>query len=584
MSHGACKHKTIFIPVEDLAESLEYSESPQSPKHEVEYPIYEEKRPQGYIRRFFGTLRHLLALLLGAGFAWRREKIAGGEGWSFKVILADFILAFSWPFMNKGIISKPFPTQFRRRLELMGPSYIKLGQILSLREDIFPKSITEELKNLLRQAPVVPFERYKQLIESDLKRPVEEMFSWIAPTPLGSGSLAQIHLAKLRTQEYVAIKALKPGVRRMVEIDTKLLIFFGRLLDIFFSRYQPYQLALEFGRYSIREVDMRIEADNAEIFAANFIEEPRVHFPKIYRDYSNREVLTMEYFQGKEINSPEIRNLDPIKKANLIDLGIKSIIQMIFKDGFFHADLHPANILAMDKGVGFIDTGMVGQFDGNLRRRLFYYFYALAEGDAESAARYLTAVSYAGRGGDPDGFRRAVGDLNRRYLRRPSFEQFSLGQLVLESVKLAASYRIQYPGEIILMIKALVTVEGVGHQLLPDINVVTVSKKHIRNLLLGEFNPIKVAKDSVLVIPEILDTIKQSPLYIYEIKELLEEQVETEKPNIIGDVMGTAFGGICLVVGAILAVFGLPWWLWAWFFFAGFSIAGFDLITRKRMR
>jgi ubiquinone biosynthesis protein len=156
--------------------------------------------------------------------------------------------------------------------------------------------------------------------------------------------------------------------------------------------------------------------------------------------------------------------------------------------------------------------------------------------------------------------------------------------LVLESVKLAASYRIQYPGEIILMIKALVTVEGVGHQLLPDINVVTVSKKHIRNLLLGEFNPIKVAKDSVLVIPEILDTIKQSPLYIYEIKELLEEQVETEKPNIIGDVMGTAFGGICLVVGAILAVFGLPWWLWAWFFFAGFSIAGFDLITRKRMR
>jgi ubiquinone biosynthesis protein len=578
MYQGACKHKTTFIPIEDLAEP------PKSSVAETEYPIYEEKKPQGYVRRFFGTLRHLMALLLGAGFAWRRDKIAKGEGWSLKVLLADFILALAWPFMNKEIINKPFPYQFRRRLELMGPSYIKLGQILSLRDDIFPKSINDELKNLLSQAPTVPFKRFKEMIESDLKRPVEDMFLWIAPTPLGSGSLAQIHRAKLRTEEDVAIKVLKPGVRRMVEIDTKLLIFFGRILDIFFSRYQPYQLTLEFGRYSIKEVDMRIEADNAEIFAANFIDEPKVRFPKIYRDYSNREVLTMEYFQGKEINSPEIKNLDPISKTRLIDMGIKAIIQMIFKDGFFHADLHPANILAMDKGfIGFIDTGMVGQFDSNLKRRLFYYFYSLAEGDAGSAARYLTALSYAGRGGNPDGFRRAVEDLNRRYLRRPSFEQFSLGQLVLESVKLAASYHIRYPGEIILMIKALVTVEGVGHQLMPDINVVSVSKKHIKNLLLGEFNPIKIAKDSVLVIPEILDTIKQSPLYIYELKELLEEQVETEKPSIITDVMGTAFGGICLIVGAILAVFGLPWWLWAWFFFAGFSIAGFDMISRKRM-
>jgi len=224
---------------------------------------------------------------------------------------------------------------------------------------------------------------------------------------------------------------------------------------------------------------------------------------------------------------------------------------------------------------------MVGEFDSTLKRRMFYYFYALADGDAGNAARYLTAISHAGRGGDPDGFRRAVEDLNRRYLRHPSFEQFSLGQLVLESVKLAASYRIQYPGEIILMIKALVTVEGVGHQQLPDINVVSVSKKHIRNLLIEEFNPIKIVKDSVLVIPEILDTIKQSPLYINEIKQLLEEQVEAEKPSILADIMGTAFGSVCLLTGAILAAFGLPWWLWGWFFIAGFSIAGYDFISRR---
>jgi ubiquinone biosynthesis protein len=577
MSSEACKRKTTKIPVVDLVES----EAP--PRPEAVYGLYEERQPQGWIRRSLWTLIQLLALLIGEGFVYVREMKSQGKGWQLRVILLRFILAFTWPFMNKDIISKPFPVQFRRRLELMGPSYIKLGQILSLREDILPKSITEELKNLLRQAPVVPFERFKELIEKDLKRPVEDMFSWIDPVPLGSGSLAQTHRARLQSQEEVVIKVLKPGVRKMVETDTRLLTFFGRILQTsFLSRYQPYQLTKEFSRYSLREVDMRMEADNAEIFAANFREEPRVRFPKIYRMYSNREALTMEYFRGKEVDSPEVMNLSTIKKTRLIDTGIKAIIQMIFKDGFFHADLHPANIIVLDGGkIGFIDLGMVGEFDSILKRRMFYYFYALVEGDAGSAARYLTAISHAGRGGDPDGFRRAVEDLNRRYLRHPSFEQFSLGQLVLESVKLAASYRIQYPGEIILMIKALVTVEGVGHQQLPDINVVSVSKKHIRALLMEEFSPIKIVRDSVLVIPEILDTIKQSPLYISEMKQLLEEQVEAEKPSILADIMGTAFGSVCLLTGAILAAFGLPWWLWGWFFLAGFSIAGYDFISRR---
>jgi ubiquinone biosynthesis protein len=578
MSSRTCERKTTKIPVVDLAEVVE----PQRP--EAVFGLYEEKRHQGFILRFFGTLIQLLALLIGAGFAYVRDMKAKGKGWSLRVILLRFVLAFTWPFMNKDIISKPFPVQFRRRLEIMGPSYIKLGQILSLRDDLLPKSITEELKNLLRQAPVVPFERFKELIEKDLRRPVEEMYSWIDPIPLGSGSLAQIHLAKLKNQEEVVIKVLKPGVRKMVETDTKLLNLFGRILQTsFLSRYQPYELTKEFSRYSIREVDLRLEADNAEIFAANFMEEPRVRFPKIYREYSNREALTMEYFRGKEIDAPEVMNLNPIRKTKLIDLGIKALIQMIFKDGFFHADLHPANIFVLDNGcIGFIDMGMVGQFDINLKRRLFYYFYSLVEGDAGGAARYLTAMSHAGRGGDPDGFRRAVEDLNRRYLRHASFEEFSLGQLVLESVKLAGAYHIQYPGEIILMVKALVTVEGVGNQLLPGINVVSVSKKHIKNLLISEFNPIKITKDSILIIPEILDTLKQSPLYINDVKQLLEDLVETDRPSILVDIIGTAFGGICLITGAILAVFGLPWWLWAWFFFAGFSIAGYDIISRKR--
>lgn len=577
MSSEANKLEITKIPVSDLAEYKD------PPKQEIVYGQHMERQPQGLIRRSIGTLIQLLALLIGAGFAYVRNTDAVERGAGLRVILLRFILAFARPFMRKDIINKPFPVQFRLRLELMGPSYIKLGQILSLRDDILPKSITEELKNLLSQAPVVSFDRFKELIEKDLMRPSDEMFSWIDPVPLGSGSLAQIHRARLKNGEEVVIKVLKPGVRRMVETDTKLLNFFSRILQIILPRYQPYQLAREFSRYSRREVDMRIEADNAEIFAANFKDEPRVLFPKIYREYSNREVLTMEYLRGRTIDSPEMMSLSAVEKMRIIDIGIKAIVQMIFRDGFFHADLHPANIIVMEGGkIGFIDLGMIGQFDSSLKRRMFYYFYSLAEDDAGNAARYLTAISHPGRGGDPDGFRRAVEDLTRRYLRHPSFEQFSMGQLVLESFKLAASYRIQYPGEIILMIKALITVEGVGHQQLPDINVISVSKKHIGNLLAQEFNPAKIVRDSILIVPEILDTIKQSPLYINEIKQLLEEQVETEKPKFLEDIMGVIFGSVCLLTGAILAAFGLPWWLWAFFFLSGFSIAGHDIILNRR--
>jgi ubiquinone biosynthesis protein len=573
MSFKVCRDEPTKVTVVDLSEPI---------KPKPTYEIYKEKSPQGLIRRFIGTLRHFLGMLLGGGFAYVREMKNQGRAWSFRVIILRIILVFAWPFMIKEIISQPFPVQFRRRLELMGPSYIKLGQILSLRDDVLPKSVTEELKNLLRQAPVVPFERFKELIESDLKRPVEEMFAWIDQEPLGSGSLAQTHLARLSSGEEIVIKALKPGVRKMVQTDTKLLTFFGRISQIFLSRYQPAKLTQEFARYSLREVDLRIEADNAEIFAANFKDEPKIRFPAIYREFSNRDTLSMEYIEGMEADSNELKKLDLIRRYKLIDLGIKTIIRMIFRDGFFHADLHPANMIAMEGGkIGFIDLGMVGQFDSELRNRLFYYFYSLAEGDSASAARYLTALSYAGIRSDPNGFRRAVEDLNRRWLRHPNFQDFSLGQLVLESVKLAGRYRIEYPGEIILMVKALVTVEGVGNQLVPGINVVAVSKKHIRNLLLEEFNLIKTFKASILLVPEILDTLKQSPLYINDLKRILEYQVGTDKGNPLTVILGTAFGGICLLTGAVLAAFGLPWWLWGFFFFTGFSIAGVDLISRR---
>ena len=303
-------------------------------------------------------------MLFGGANVYVQQQAATRARLSLWAVVLRVLLLFVRPFLDRRLIQQPFPVQFRLRLERLGPTYIKLGQILSLREDLLPKPITDELKNLLDRLPVVTFERFKELIEADLERPVETIFRWIDPKPLGSASLAQTQRARLLTGERVVLKVLKPGVRQTVQTDTKLMRIVGRVLQIFLARYQPARLIAEFSRYTLREVDLRFEADNAEAFAANFKDQPEIRFPKIYREFSNRDVLCMAYFKGIKPDARAARILTPQQKDKVVQLGIRAIIQMIFDDGFFHADLHPGNmIIFKDASVGFIDVGMVGIFD-----------------------------------------------------------------------------------------------------------------------------------------------------------------------------------------------------------------------------
>ena len=369
------------------------------------FELYQERRHYGLISRFFSTFGQLLGLLIGGLEAFVRQKKELHEGGRFWIVVLRTGLFFTKPFVDKKIVAQPFPIQFRMRLERLGSTYIKLGQILSLREDLLPKSITDELKRLLDQLPAVSYERLKEIVEADLGRPLATMFVWIDPTPVGSASLAQTHRARLITKEKVVIKVLKPGVRRSVQIDTQLLRFFGRFLQIFLARYQPARLVNEFSSYTLREVDLRFEAENAETFAANFKDEPDIHFPKIYRQYSNQEVLCMEYFKGTRPDVKTALRMTEEQKRKVIDLGISAIVNMIFRDGFFHADLHPGNLVVFkDASVGFIDLGMVGRFDADMRKRMFYYFYSLVMGDASNAARHLSTLALPGKGMDIEGF------------------------------------------------------------------------------------------------------------------------------------------------------------------------------------
>lgn len=543
---------------------------PESKPHEPPksgFDLYMERRQRGIVGRFFATLGHLLGLILGGAFAYVRQKKAIGEGWTFPILLLRFGLIFIWPFMEKKIINQPFPVQFRIRLELLGPTYIKLGQILSLREDLLPGSLTTELQHLLDRLPAVSYERLKQLIVEDLHSPLNTMFLWIDPIPLGSASLGQTHRARLITKEKVVIKVLKPGVRRMVETDTKLLRIFGKLLQVFLGRYQPERLINEFCRYTLREVNLKYEAENAETFAANFKNEPEIRFPQIYHEYSNSNILCMEYFKGLRPSVTMYKNLNEKKREKIVELGIKAIAEMIFRDGFFHADLHPGNIIVFRDGrVGFIDLGMVGQFDPEMRRRMFYYFYALVTGDAFSAARYLSSLAIPTRGTDIEGFRRAVANLYSRWLKTPSFNEFSLAQVILESILMAGQYRIQYPGEIILMVKALVTVEGMGNMIRPGLNIADAAQRPVRSILIEQFNPKDILRDLALVIPEMIDIISNSPLILSEGLKSIETNLKKPPRRDVQIIRNSILAGFCLLTGALLLSLGAPWPAWTMVF------------------
>ena len=540
---------------------------------------YQERRPPGLFFRFFESSGQFLGLALGGGMDFVRQKKELDEHRTFWMLILRFFLALTYPFLDKKIVKLPFSIQFRLRLQKLGPTYIKLGQILSLREDLLPKVITDELKNLLDKLPAVSYERFKELIVESLNLPLNSMYRWIDPIPLGSASLAQTHRARLVSNEKVVIKVLKPGVRTLIETDTRLLRFFGRFLQIFLSRYQPSRVINEFSTYTLREVDLRMEADNAETFAAYFIDEPKVRFPRIYRNYSSHDVLCMEFFNGIKPDESALKKLTVEERRQAIDLGVGAIVRMIYRDGFFHADLHPANLMIFKKprtgeiSVGFIDLGMVGRFTRDMRKSLFYYFYSLVSGDPESAARYLTALTIPGKGSDTEGFRRAASDLYARWLTTPNFRDFSLAQVILQSVLMAGHYKIQYPGEIILMVKALVTIEGVGRIFDPAIDIPSAARRHVRSILMQEFNPVNLIRDSALVLPEMVDVLRKSPLILTEGMRVLEANLKKPPAGPLNGVRGTLLAGFCLIAGALILAANGPWYAWAGLFLIALILA-----------
>jgi ubiquinone biosynthesis protein len=425
------------------------------------------------------------------------------------------------------VLAPNFGVRLRRTLDDLGPTFVKFGQVLSTRPDVIPESILSELQKLQNTAAPIPLEQAQRVIEEELGVPVEKLFAAFDPVQLGSASIGQVYRARLRSGEAVAVKVQRPGARGRVEADLALMRDLAALLDARFG----YRLLIdvpglvaEFEGVIRRELDYGAEAQNARRFAHNFAG-THVKVPAIYLDLSTHRVLTMEFIEGTRFQNLKPRLLPPAERRRVATMGADAIFKMAFEDGFFHGDPHPGNlVLTPDGDLALLDFGMVGFMSRGDIEALSRLFIAVIGQDAPAVLRGLEALGVR----FPAEVRGPLVQELREFLHKYSglsVGEVTLGQALGELISLARRYRLSLPPVFPLLMKALVTAEGLSRSIDPSINVYEIARPYARRLLRERFEPSAIlerARESTAENARYLED------YPEQIRELLTELEDGE--------------------------------------------------------
>ncbi|HMV35227.1 MAG TPA: AarF/UbiB family protein [Turneriella sp.] len=410
-----------------------------------------------------------------------------------------------------GIIR--FPVRLRQTIERLGPTYVKLGQILSLREDLLPRRITYELRNLQTKVPPITYEEAKKVIEGEFNVPLRHIFKEFAPKPVGAASLAQAHIAYLRNGQKVVVKVQRPGIIPVMTNDLRLMKRLAWILQQipYIQDFQPQKLIQEFSDYTMKELDFTQEGKHADIFRENFKDNDDVILPKVYWEYTTRKVLTLEFIEGvKPDDSEKLKKLG-INGPKVAALGARVVIKQLFIDGFFHGDPHPGNLFIVgSEKFCMIDLGMIGQFSQKTMNAMFLYYYYLIIRDYETASKYMVGLTETTAHSDIAGFRAEIEEIGKRWIGA-GFKNYSLGKLILNSMNMGARYKLYFNTDIMLAIKAIVTIEAVGFILDPKMDLAKVSLPIMSEIFVGRISPMRMTKPILRALPDYLDFLEQAP-------------------------------------------------------------------------
>lgn len=373
----------------------------------------------------------------------------------------------------------------------LGTTFIKLGQMLSTRPDLVGWEIAEELARLQEGVPPDPPEVAMKTVSDELGKPLEELFAEFDPEPIASASIAQVHGARLHDGTRVVVKVQHPDIESRIRVDLEILQlladFSERSAEL--KRYQPSAIVGEFHRLLRRELDFAREERNAQQFASNFRHDITVHFPRTYPDHSTSRVLTMERLDGTSLRDQEGLERLTIDRDELARRGAIIWMEMLFRDGFYHADPHPGNIYVLDDGrLGILDCGMVARMDEHLRESIEDLLAAVASGDAMHLVRLLSRLCSAPPDLDETALATELSDFISFYGSQP-LENFQLGSALNEVVRCISRYQLILPSALAQILKMLVMLDGTSKLLSSRINLLDVIRPYHRKILLRYLSP-----------------------------------------------------------------------------------------------
>ncbi|MFT6978511.1 MAG: ubiquinone biosynthesis protein, partial [Shewanella psychromarinicola] len=439
--------------------------------------------------RDIGRLNELASVLIRYGFGdvLRRLGLANVVNGAGK--------ALHWKYASE-ITNVESPVRFCHALAEMGPTFIKLGQILATRSDLFSPEWIVEFEKLQDQAPPVSFELICKQLHEDLGCSPQQAFAEFDPKPLAAASIAQVHRARLQDGTEVIIKVRRPGIRPIMEADLRLLARIAEVMEsesTSLRRFRPREVVRQFTHSLRRELDLLAECRNAERIAKNFNNDPKIVIPKVYWSWCRERVNVQEFIDGisgRNIEAVEKTGLD---RKLLAKHGGQAALKMMLIDGFYHGDPHQGNIFYLPENrIAFIDFGMVGRLSFERRHQLVQLLHSMVELDAPRVVEVL--LTWAG---DPplncENLTFEVEEFVDKY-HGVSLKNFNLGMMLTELMSLLREYSLNLPPDLIILIKALITLEGVALQLDPDFDMVSEAEPLLHQLMLDRYAPDAMAK------------------------------------------------------------------------------------------
>lgn len=399
----------------------------------------------------------------------------------------------------------PRGARIRLALEELGPTFIKLGQLLSTRPDTVPDDVLQELRKLQDHLPPVPTEKILATIHKELGHPVEDLFAHFELTPLATASIAQVHRATLKSGEQVVCKIQRPGIVATIETDVDIMMGLAYLIEKHLpggDLYDPVGLVTEFRRSILRELDFSREGRTIDRFRNNFQDDDTVYIPAVYEQYSSRTVLTLEYVSGIKIS-----RLKELEEAGhdlkqIAYRGADCFLNQVFVHGLFHADPHPGNIHILDDGVICIfDFGMVGYLDDELKLQLTELLLAVLRRDADAV---ISNLVYSGDLHDETSrknLRRDLAEFIDEYYDLPLHE-LNVGKMLLEFIDILSHYRIKFPSNLMLLARSLIAMEGLGKQLDPRFNMVEQLQPFAEKIVRERYSPSRIAKETSRILKD----------------------------------------------------------------------------------